>query len=44
MRLFPADTLRKFAADFFVACGSPPAEAAVVVDDLVERPDLLTHM
>ncbi len=36
MKLFPADALRRFATDFFIACGSPPAEAAVVADDLVE--------
>jgi hydroxycarboxylate dehydrogenase B len=36
MKLFSADYLRKVATDFFTACGSPPAEALVVADNLVE--------
>jgi hydroxycarboxylate dehydrogenase B len=36
MKMFSADYLRKFGADFFTACGSPPAEALVVADHLVE--------
>ena len=36
MKLFSADYLRKFATDFFTACGSPPAEARLVADNLVE--------
>jgi hydroxycarboxylate dehydrogenase B len=36
MKVFSADELRKFAADFFTACGSPPSEALLVADHLVE--------
>jgi hydroxycarboxylate dehydrogenase B len=36
MKLFSADYLRKFVADFFTACGSPPAEALLVAENLVE--------
>lgn len=36
MKLFSADYLRKFVADFFTACGAPPNEALMVADNLVE--------
>lgn len=36
MKMFPADYLRSFGADLFIACGSPPEEAAIVANDLVE--------
>lgn len=36
MRQFSVGCLRQFGTDFFVVCGSPPAEAAQVADHLVE--------
>jgi hydroxycarboxylate dehydrogenase B len=36
MKRFTADYLRKTVTEIFSACGSPPSEAAIVADDLVE--------
>jgi uncharacterized oxidoreductase len=36
MKTFSPDYLRKVGTDIFIGCGSPPQEAAVVADDLVE--------
>jgi hydroxycarboxylate dehydrogenase B len=36
MKILTADWLRGFGTEFFTACGSPPAEAAIVADHLVE--------
>jgi hydroxycarboxylate dehydrogenase B len=36
MKVFSPDYLRRVGTDIFIACGSPPPEAALVADDLVE--------
>jgi uncharacterized oxidoreductase len=36
MKKFTPEYLRKVATDIFIGCGSPPNEAAIVADDLVE--------
>ena len=36
MFVYPEDALRKFARKIFEACGSPPADAAIVADHLVD--------